>query len=136
MRDFFFSYFYYRITQAYFRWDKRNSITAAIGIAMIQSMLPFDLLILVLIKSNGKKTSGPLYPLWVNYSWVVVSILLVVYNHYKYFNKYSQYKMKWKDEPRQQRVLKGALVLFFMILPWAIILLGSHFNWYSPPGTP
>jgi hypothetical protein len=134
MKDFFFGYFYYRITQAYFRWDKRNSITAAIGITMIQSLLSFDIIILVWIRIAGRKSSGPLYPLWVNYSWVGVSILLIIYNHNKYFNKYSHYKMKWKDETKRQRVLKGILVLFFMILPWAIPILGSHFNWYTPRG--
>jgi hypothetical protein len=127
MKDFFFSYFYYRLTQVYFKWDKRNSITAVLAITMVQSMLIFDvfILIFVLIFHKGQ---GPLYPTFFNYLLAVFFISLTVYNYRKYYNKFSLYKNKWKNELKKTRILKGALVLICLIMPWVIIFLVGNRN--------
>jgi archaellum biogenesis protein FlaJ (TadC family) len=130
MKDFFFDYIYYRVTKAYFRWDGENSITAAISISMIQSLLPLECLILVMYIISDRDPNKPLYPKAFNYVWVAVMVALMIYNFRKHNNKYDSYKAKWKDEPRKQRVIKGFLVLFFMILPWAIGILEGIYMKY------
>jgi hypothetical protein len=122
MKDFFFSYFYYRITQVYFKWDKRNSITAVLAITMLQSMLIFDVFILTFVLSYYKG-QGQLYPTFFNYLLVVFFVALTIYNYKKYYNKFSFYKNKWKDENKMTRFLKGLLVLICLILPWILIFV-------------
>lgn len=127
MQNFFFDYIYYRLIQFYFKWDGRNGITAVIGVSMIQCLILFDLLSLIerffyskeqIVSTQNAKVIG--------YLAVFILFSLIIYNYYKYKDKFNSYKRRWKDESRKTRKLKGVAVLACLILPWLpLFLLGA-----------
>jgi ABC-type Fe3+ transport system permease subunit len=121
LTNFFFDYFYYRITQFYFKWDKRNSTTAILAIAMFQGMMIYNLF-LIILRSYYTRDQTKHYSKAIALVGVLIIICFAIYNYRKYFNKYSALKSRWKDETRSHRIFKGILVLFCLILPWVIII--------------
>jgi Kef-type K+ transport system membrane component KefB len=118
---FVFEYFYYRITQFYFKWDKRNSITAVLAISTFQSMMIVELF-LVIIRSNYSRTQIAPYSKMIAFAGAFLLILFAFYNYKKYYNKYSLLKNRWKDETKIQRTINGTFVLLCLIMPWIIVI--------------
>src|ERR1700687_1763010 len=116
MENFFFDYFYYRITQAYFKWDRRNSITAVLAISMFQSMIICDVLLIILRLSYTRSQLTP-YSKIIAYIGSGILVAFAIFNYKKYYNKFSSLKSRWKDESKAQRIYKGILILAFLILP-------------------
>lgn len=128
MRNFFFDYIYYRIYKFYFRWDGENGITALIGVSMIQCLILFNFLLvgerLFYTKSqvalNGDSSI-------VAYIAVFFFIALLLYNGFKYRNKYNGFRDRWIDESQYNRRVKGILVLITLITPWLILFIIAEF---------
>lgn len=128
MQNFFFDYIYYRLLQFYFKWDGRNGITAVIGVSMIQCLVLFDLLFLVERFLNSKEQIiSTQNANVIGYVAVCVLFALILYNYYKYKDKFNYYKRRWKDESPRTRKLKGGVVLACLLLPWVpLVLLGKR----------
>ena len=124
MKGFFWGYIYYRITQAYFKWDGRNGITAVLGVSMIQVLLSADLILIFLRIIFSRQQIAP-YSKYMAYPIVIIFLIVAVINDFKYKNKFASYKSVWKDEPEKEKFIKGLLVIGLLILPWVpLILLG------------
>lgn len=126
MKNNFFNYIFYRLTQFYYKWDGRNGITAILGISMIQCLLLFDLfLTLERILYSKKEIFDKGDAQTIGYIAVISFLIFAVYNLKKYHDKFIFYKNIWKNESLQERRKKGFLVILCLVTPWLpLILLG------------
>ena len=116
--SFFFEYIFYRINQFYFKWDGRRGITSIIAICMIELMLLIDILLLAFRLVNGTN-QRQMHP-GEKWLFVVVYILLYIYNSKKYGGNYNKYRYYWKDESWGKRLYKGLFVLLSLVVPVAL----------------
>lgn len=124
MKNFFFDYIYYRFYKFYYRWDGENGITALLGVSMIQCLIVFNIFLLcerffytkseVALKGDSSK---------VAYIAVTFFIALLLYNGFKYRNKYNEFRDRWVEESQYKRKIKGFFVLVTLIIPWVILFL-------------
>ncbi len=122
MKDFFFDYIYYRFQKFYRRWDGENGITSVIGVSMIQAVVFFDVFLFIL-KLFYTRSETQEYSKVFGYSGVMILILLIIFNHYRFKDRYDSFEEKWKNEPLKFKVLKGIAVIFSILAPWIIIIL-------------
>jgi hypothetical protein len=122
MKNFFFDYIYYRITKVYWRWEKRNSISAVIAIAMLQSMLIYDIFLFIIRLIFSRSEMAP-YSKRLAYVGVILLLIFIYYNYKKYKNRFGDLQSKWKSEPSSIRFKKGILILLCLVAPWVIIIL-------------
>lgn len=54
-------------------------------------------------------------------------IALLLYNGFKYRNKYNGFRDRWIDESQYNRRVKGILVLITLITPWLILFIIAEF---------
>ncbi len=120
MNRFFFSYFYYRITQVYWRWNKENSPRAVIAISMFQSMMICNSILIILRIFLRKNQITP-YSKILAVSWVIIFLFFLVYNIKKYYNKFESFKLEWQHESRSTRIKKGLLILLLLLTPWLVL---------------
>ncbi len=122
---FYFDYIYFRITQAYFKWDGRTGATAIIAITMVQLLLFIDIFVFVMrIFYDRNETKNHLF--MGKFVILVLYTILFIYNYRKYNGKYNKLRFYWKDEIRKVRILKGILVIISLVLPWLpVILIGT-----------
>jgi hypothetical protein len=128
MNNFFFDYIYYRINKVYYKWDGENGITALIGVSMIQCLVVFDIFLIgerffynkaqVAAKGDSKL---------IAYIAVTFFLILLIYNGFKYKNKYDEFKNHWIEETQSVRIKKGILVLVVLMMPWVVIFLAATF---------
>lgn len=121
---FYFDYIYFRITQAYFKWDGRTGATAIIAITMVQTLILSDVSLFILrLFYSRNETKNFIFIQWVA---LIISFVLLIYNYQKYSGKYNKLRFYWKDETRRVRIGKGFLVIVSLILPWIpLILMGT-----------
>jgi hypothetical protein len=105
-----FDYFFFRMTRAYMKRDGREATTAKLSLSTLQCLL-FTFLGLLCFK--------PFFPREVTapyskqFGWLGVSILVafIVFNYQRYDRKkYNELLLRWGEEPRTQKVLRGLLV--------------------------
>jgi large-conductance mechanosensitive channel len=121
-----FDYIYYRMTKAYFKWDGRTGITAIIGISMIQTLIIGDITMLTIRLVFNRTETFP-YSKLIAQLFGFIIVILIILNYIKYNGRYNELNARWKSETKQERLLKGLLVLGFLILPWIpIILIGIY----------
>ena len=128
MKNFFFDYIYYRFYKLYYRWDGENGITALIGVSMIQCLIVFNIFLLgerfFYTKSQvALKGDSSIFA----YIAVAFFIALLLYNGFKYRNKYNEFRDRWVEESQYNRKIKGILVLVTLIIPWVILFLIAEF---------
>lgn len=123
---FYFDYVYYRMTKAYYKWDGNGAITSLIGIAMIQTLTILSPIFFVL-RLFFERVELRAYNKHMKYALSVVFIGFLIYDNYKYKDKYEVYREIWKDEPKKTRIYKGILVIFSLILCWAPLALMGVF---------
>lgn len=122
---FFFDYIYFRITQAYFKWDGRTGATALVAIMMVQTLTigtPISFFIRLLYSREVTSQFGNMV------KWIVValSIGLFIYNYRKYNGTYNKFRLYWKNENKKTRFYKGVLIIICLILSWVpLILIGT-----------
>jgi len=117
-----FDYIFYRVNKAYFKWDGRNGNTAQIAVSMVQSMLIGEVITLALGFMLSKQQLASISKTFI-FGWSITFIGLIIYNSYKYKNRYNTLKGYWKDETKKQSIARGLLVIIVLVLPWAIIFL-------------
>ncbi len=122
MKNFFFDYFYYRLTKAYFKWDGRSGNTAIMGISMIQFLIITNILTIGFHVMFARSTR-PRLPGWTPYLGVVIMLSLIIVNYFKYRKKYNQLRSRWKDEDHKARFLKGVVVILSLTLPWILLIV-------------
>jgi membrane protein YdbS with pleckstrin-like domain len=122
---FYFDYIYFRITQAFFKWDGRTGATGIIAITMVQLLLLMDFFVFIMrIFYDRNETKNHLF--LGKFVILVLYAILFIYNYRKYNGKYNKLRFYWKDEPRRVRIYKGFLVIISLVLPWIpIILIGT-----------
>lgn len=119
-----FDYIYYRLNQAYFKWDGRNGATSIVGLSMFQSMIIGDviaLIFMIFLNDNQIKANSK----YLLYPWLVLFIVLIVFNVRKYKNRYNFLKAQWSTETRSQRIIHGLLVVLALAVPWVAIIIMS-----------
>lgn len=122
--NFSLDYVYFRLQQFYFKWDGRNGITAVIGVSMIQVLTAADIVFCIIRLCYSRQEISP-YSKILSSIFVIILLIVVIYNHYKYKNKYNSFKKRWKDESHRQRIIKGILVIVSLILPMLpLIIMG------------
>lgn len=123
--SFYFDYIYFRMTQAYFKWDGRTGATGIIAITMVQLLLLMDFFVFIMrIFYDRNETKNYLF--LGKFVILVLYTILFIYNYRKYNGKYNKLRYYWKDEPRRVRIGKGFLVIVSLILPWIpLILMGT-----------
>ncbi len=47
--------------------------------------------------------------------YAVVYFLLVIYNYRRYKVKYESFHERWGGEPKKIRIIKGILIIFFIL---------------------
>ena len=123
---FYFDYIYYRITQAYFKWDGRTGTTAIIGITMIQLLVLLDIFtVIIRIRYDRDESSSFVQ----TGKWIIIAVYIVLFilNYKKYSGTYNKLKSHWKNESKAKRFYKGLLVILSMILPWIpLIVIGVY----------
>lgn len=125
---FYFDYIYFRITQAYFKWDGRTGATAIIAITMVQLLLFIDIFVFVMrIFYDRNETKNHLF--MGKFVILVLYTILFIYNYRKYNGKYNKLRFYWKDEIRKVRILKGILVIISLVLPWLPVILIGTLMW-------
>ncbi len=119
---FYFDYIFYRMAQFFFKRDGSLADRAIFGVSMIQSLIILTICLIIThflfstqyLHSHSKQ--GGLIA-------VCITLLFIIYNFRKYKGRYHIYREYWKDELHSQRVKKGYLVLFSLIMPWIMIFL-------------
>ena len=122
MKNFFFDYFYYRLTKAYFKWDGRVGNTAIMGISMIQFLIITNILTIGFHIMFARPTR-PHLPSWTPYLGVAIVLSLIIINYFKYRKKYNQFRSRWMDEDHKIKLLKGVIVILTLILPWILLIV-------------
>lgn len=117
---FFCDYIYYRLTQIYWKWEGRNSITSTIVITLAQICMITDIFLLVMYFFVSHESYRQ-HLLLIKIIVVVIFLITLLYNFKKYKNKYSEYNLHWKSEARNLRFLKGSLVLLILGLPLVLL---------------
>jgi hypothetical protein len=121
---FYFDYIYFRMTQAYFRWDGRTGGTAIVAIMMVQTLVVFDVFLFILrIFYDCNEINHFVFIKW---GLIGMSFMFLIYNYQKYNGRYNKLRYYWKEETRRTRIGKGILVIISLILPWIpLILMGT-----------
>ncbi len=120
----FFSYMFYRITKAYFKWDGRQGFTAILAISMFQILIIGCSVILILRIFIDRSQLQNYSYLFKNVA-VFLGFLLVIFNYRTYSKNYSRYKERWKNESKPLKYLKGILIILTLIFPWVLVYLIS-----------
>jgi hypothetical protein len=121
----FFDYIYYRLAKLYFKTDGKDSIAPIAILTLTQIFICIDLLSLfyaeVLAKAFSMSTLG-----LSKFLYVIVAILLLIYNYRRYKNKFNLFNERWNGEPKKVKISKGILILIFIIS--VIAFSGIHLN--------
>jgi hypothetical protein len=117
----FFEYLYYRITKAYLKWDGDEGITAIIAISMLQTLLIGDLIIFIirLFLDRGETLE---YAKIASGVGVGMFLLLGFINFSKYRKKFEEYQLRWSNENKSKRRIRGVLIVVSLIIPWLILI--------------
>lgn len=124
--NFYFDYIYYKLQKFYKKWDGENSITPIIGISMIQTLSIVDFF-LIFLKSIFSKNEIADFSKILGYSSVGLLIGLMIFNHYKYKNKYSSFEKKWGAESKSLQLIKSVVVIFSLVFPWLVLYIISKY---------
>ena len=112
----YLDYVYYRVTKAYMKWDGETGITGIISVSLIVSMIVIDLYgvihLLFFFEKYGNQYKDAGKPL------VVVFMLLILFVFYiRYRKRYKELKRRWANETKNQRLIRGILVILAILLP-------------------
>lgn len=124
---FFFDYIYYRANKLYFRREGRNSISSTILITVTQTLILLDIYLcfstIFMSSENSRNYVNTLKGIFI-----LGYCLFLVLNFKKYKNKYQKLKIHWRDETPKVNLYKGILVLFVVLIPWAVLILFAAYT--------
>lgn len=122
---FYFDYIYYRMYQAFFKWDGKSGSRALIGVAMIQTLLVSEIITVILRMFFLRIQLKPYFK-EIALIYVVIGIVFLILNMKKYAGKYSDYQDHWKNEPEHRRTFRGILVVLSLIAPWVLFFIMTN----------
>jgi len=118
----YLDYIYYRVTKAYMKWDGETGITGIMSVSLIVSMLFIDLYGIIHLTfffdkyGNQYKEAGkPIV--------VVLMLLITLIFYIRYRKQYKELKIKWKYETKNQKLIRGFLVILAILLPIVLPML-------------
>jgi len=125
-KDFFFSYFYYRLYHINANKGEFQGGPAAVIISLIQMMLLLDVSILVMeiFFSKGYFSA---YSKSIAYVGAFMSLMLVIFNYNRYSDKIEVFNEKWIGESPFEKRLKGFAIILLIFLPFLPLLLVTEF---------
>ncbi|WP_345225764.1 hypothetical protein [Hymenobacter koreensis] len=117
-----FDYFFYRVAKTYYKNDGVGAATAVVGLSALQ----FLLITILGLSWIGFVLGGLASPnhskTWGNAA-IVVCTLLLVYNSFRYYNKYPLLAKRWEQESKKQKRVRGILIILAIPLVFAIMVL-------------
>lgn len=115
----YLDYIYYRVTKAYMKWDGETGITGIISVSLIVLMLIIDLYgaihLAFFFDTYGNQYKDAGKPIVV---FLLFSILLIFYLRYR--KRYGKLRSRWSNETKNQRLIRGILVIIAILLPIAL----------------
>ncbi|UZT97257.1 hypothetical protein ODZ84_19010 [Chryseobacterium fluminis] len=112
----FFDYHYYRIAKFYYNRDGADATTALISVSAVQGWIIVNILLFFKeLFFQGEK---------IKYGWIFFLIIMVgtiVYNKKKYRKKYFLLRDQWINESKGDKIKKGILIIFTIIISWSLI---------------
>jgi len=118
--NFFFEYVWFRISRVYRKEDKIG-ITGSGFLAFSQSVI-LDKIGFYLIEYFAGRQYLLVYVEKLTYLAVPFILLVTFINHRLYSGRYDQFNELYKAESKPKSILKGSLVIFFLLIPFLIIL--------------
>jgi ABC-type Fe3+ transport system permease subunit len=112
----YLDYIYYRVTKAYMKWDGETGITGIMAVSLIVSMLFIDLYGVIhlafFFEKYGNQDKDLGKPI------ILVLMLLITITFYiRYRKQYKELKTRWANETKDQRLIRGFLVILAILLP-------------------
>ena len=121
-KDFFFSYFYYRLYHLNSNKGDFQGGPAIATITLIQMILLVDFWILVVELFYGRGYFSD-YARSLGYIGVLISLALFIFNYRKYSKQLEEFEKKWNHEGINEKRIKGFLILVFIALPFVPLFL-------------
>lgn len=115
MKD-FFDYHYYRVAKFYYKRDGADATTALISVSAVQAWIIIN--ILLFFKESFFQD------IKFKYGWVIFLIIMIgvlIYNKVKYKNKYSELRNRWINEEKNDKTIKGVMIILIIIFSWLLI---------------
>jgi hypothetical protein len=119
--NFFFGYMWFRISKVYRKEDKIG-ITGSGFLALSQILLFMQAALWVLRPSIGQEYLS-LNSKHLGYFGVGLILAMMLINHKLYSNRYDEFYEQWKKESRPVSIIKGLLIIAFLLSPFAIGML-------------
>ena len=117
-----FDYIYYRSSLTYRFFKDDGNLSPTLVVVVIKGIFAIDIGVLALkIFTNQEfinRTSSA-----TNSVTAVVGLLILLLDYNRYKDKFDVFHEKWKDESRNQRILKGFLVFFTFMAPWVPLIV-------------
>lgn len=111
---YFFDYIYYRLAKLYFKTEGKGSIAPIALITLIQIFICIDFLSLVYFEILSKAFSRQTVGL-SKFLYVIVAILLLIYNYRRYKDKFCSFNERWNRETKRVKITKGIMIFLFII---------------------
>lgn len=118
-------YMYYRTARAYFKWDKKQGVSAIFNVALFLSALSCFSCIAFCRWLLGKAFFLQ-YDALIKTIIIVVSLLILFLSFKRYWNSFDKFHERFKDEQEFTRKWKGVIIVLVYIFPWAIMVLASY----------
>lgn len=117
-----FDYIYYRSSLTYRFFKDDGNLKPTMVIVIIKAIFVIDVVSVALKIFTGQEYINS-HQGAINSAggMIVIAILLMNFNRYK--DKFDVFHEKWKDESRNQRILKGFLVFFTFTVPWLPLIV-------------
>jgi len=116
----FFDYHYYRIAKFYYNRDGADATTALISVSAVQGWIIVNILLFFKeLFFQGEK---------IKYGWIfflIIMIGIIVYNKKKYKKKYFLLRDQWINESKGDKIRKGILIIFTIIISWSLIFFNA-----------
>lgn len=106
------------------KWDGMEAYTAIITISIVQTLLIFDLF-LIIIRAFYEWSDIERYAKIGGTIGVCLLIVLGIFNFLKFKNKFEDYKRRWEEETVFQKRFRGVFVIIFIAIPFVLVAIIS-----------
>lgn len=118
-------YMYYRTARAYFKWDKKQGVSAIFNVALFLSAIGCFSCIAFFRWLLGEAFFIE-YDNLIKTIIVGVSLLILFLSFKRYWNSFDKLHDRFKDEQELTRKWKGVIIVIVYIIPWAIMVIASY----------
>jgi len=113
-----FDYLYYRLGKLYFKTEGKSTLAPVYIIALSEILIFMDIMFciyLIFCNRSVSKTFVHQYLHQIELLYAIAFVLLTMYNYKRYKNKYELFREKWQGESKSTKVVKGLLIVSFLI---------------------